>query len=126
MSENNPRAAGDNLRAQILQALEGLLTLHVTTVVGQATVANADRSGAVSTVTLNDASPKLANTVVNTALGDGTTIYTPDFFADAALMAAHQDAVKSAHAVRKDTIDMLKTVLEDFKDVLFPKPEASH
>jgi hypothetical protein len=125
MSESNPAPPGESLRDKILQALDGLLVLHVTTAVGQATVRNSDQSGAVSMVVLTDANPRLANTVINTALGDGTTIYTPEFLADTALMAAHKEAVQAAHDVRKETIAMLKTVLEDFKEVLFPK-QAAH
>jgi hypothetical protein len=120
MSDNTQPSPGERLRQEILKALDGLLILHVTTVVGHATASNADQSGAVSTVTLNDINPKLANSVMNTALGDATTIYTPEFVADAGLMAAHNAAVDAAHKVRKETIDMLKTVLEDFKDVLRP------
>jgi hypothetical protein len=118
----NPPSSAETFRQKIVDALNEVLVLHVTTVIGKAKVTNADRSGAVSTVTLDDDSPHIANTVVNTLIGDSTTIYTPDFLSDQLLVTMHKDAVQTAHNVRKDTIDMLKTVLEDFKDVLSPKP----
>jgi hypothetical protein len=124
VDEKIPPLAGDSLRQKILEALNGLLVLQVTTVVGEATFSSANRSNSLCAVQLTGTNLKIANTVVNTALGDATTIYTPDFFADPALMAAHQDAVKVAHDVREETIGMLKTVLEDFQDLLFPKAGA--
>jgi len=125
MDQVNQSSTGENLRAQILKALDGLVVLNVTTVVGQATVSDVNSSGTVSTVKLTDPNPKIANTVVNTALGDGTTIFSPEFLSDPLLTAAHQSAVDAAHKVRKETIDMLKTVLSDFKDLLFPRPGAA-
>jgi hypothetical protein len=115
--DNSPSPAAE-LRKKISDALNAFLVLHVTTVVGQASVANADDSGAISSIKLTDANQKVANTVINTVLGDGTTIYSPDFVTDQTLVDIHKSAVQTAHDIRKETMDILKSVLQDFKDVL--------
>jgi hypothetical protein len=108
---NDPPPAASNkaaFKAKIIEALNGVFVLHVTTVVGAATVQNADKGGAVSTVTLSGGGEqKVANSVINTVLGDTTHIYSPDFVSDSHMMDLHIAAVAAAREVRKETIDLL-------------------
>jgi hypothetical protein len=96
-----------DFKAEIIKALNGVFVLHVTTVVGAATVQNADNGGAASTVTLGGGEQKVANSVINTVLGDTTHIYSPEFVSDSHMMDLHTTAVAAAREVRKETIDLL-------------------
>ena len=113
----NQPTAGEKLAGNILKAVEAIVVLKVTTLVGPVNLPATDDSGA-TTLTLSGAPQKAGSTVINTVLGDCTTTYSPDFAADADLMAAHKDAVAAAQAVRSATIEILKTVLKDFEDLL--------
>lgn len=121
MDGDNAPPAGETFQDKVRKAVEGVITLHVTTVIGTASIQNAADGGAVSTVVLEAGAPKVANTVINMALGDSTTIYSQDFVSDPALLAIHNTAIETAHTVRKETIDILKTALEDFKDLFSPQ-----
>jgi hypothetical protein len=121
MAGENEQTAGDGLQKRILAALEAVVVLHVTTVVGKAKAGAIGASG-VAEVTLEDGEQKLADTVINTMAGNCVTIYTPDFQADPALMALHKTAIDTAQQVRKDTLDLLKTALTDFEKLLTGKP----
>jgi hypothetical protein len=122
MAGENQPTAGDQLSDKILKAVMGIVVLKVTTMVGTPKPPVTGADGA-TTIELDGAPQKVGSTVINTVLGDSTTIYSPDFAADATLMAAHKDAVEAAHKVRSDTIDILKTILKDFEDIL-KKPAA--
>ena len=109
MAEDNPTPGQQkaDFKAKIIKALDGVFVLHVTTVVGAATVEDADKGGAVSTVTLVGGEQKVANSVINTVLGDTTHIYSPDFVSDSHMMDLHIAAVAAAREVRKETVDLL-------------------
>lgn len=108
-ANNAPTAASKkaDFKAEIIKALNGVFVLHVTTVVGAATVRDADNGGAASTVKLGGGEEKVANTVINTALGDITHIYSPEFLSDSHMMDLHTAAVATAREIRKETIDLL-------------------
>lgn len=113
------RASGQDFYVSALKALNGLFDLSVTTAIGHVsavTLAGTDQ--AVATVRLDDPAPKVASTVINTVTGDMTAVYSGDFASDPALMKMHADALETARAIRKDTIDLLKSVIDDFKDLL--------
>lgn len=113
------RASGQDFYKGALKALNGLFDLSVTTAIGHVSaVTLAETNQAVATVHLDDPAPKVASTVINTVTGDMTAIYSGDFASDPVLMKMHADALETARAIRKDTIDLLKTVIEDFKDLL--------
>jgi hypothetical protein len=120
MDGDNAPAAGAALKDQILKVLNSIVILHVTTVIGSASISDADNSGAVSVVKLDPGGQKIANTVINMAIGDSTTIYSQDFASDPALQDIHKTAVQTAHDIRKETVDILKTLFEDFKDLISP------
>jgi hypothetical protein len=117
-----PVATPETFRQKIIDALNDLLVLHVTTVIGHVGTVQPDESGAISTVGLDDPAPKVANTVINMATGCTTVTYTPDFLADTALMALHTASVQTARDVRKETIALLKTALDNFEALLTKKP----
>jgi hypothetical protein len=94
----------ETFRQKIIDALNDLMVLHVTTAVGHVGTVQSDSGGAISTVALDDPAPKVANTVVDMATGCTTVTYTPDFTADAALMALHAAAVQTSREVRIETI----------------------
>ena len=110
MADGNPpdvAAQKSDFKARIIRAINGVFVLHVTTVVGAATVHNADDGSATSTVTLDGGEQKVANTVINTALGDSTHLYTPEFLSDPHMMELHAAAVTTSREVRKESIDLL-------------------
>jgi hypothetical protein len=109
-------------RQGIVDALNGLLVLHVTTVIGHVGRIATSGAGAVTTVALDDSAPKVASTVINMAIGDITTTYTPDFISNADLMKLHADAIQTARDVRKETITLLKTALSELEGLLTKKP----
>jgi hypothetical protein len=115
-------ATPETFRQKIIDALNDLLVLHVTTVIGHVGTVQSDTSGAISTVGLDDAAPKVASTVVNMATGCTTVTFTPDFCADPALMSMHTASVQTARDVRKETITLLKTALDNFEALLNKKP----
>jgi hypothetical protein len=115
-------ATPETFRQKIIDALNDLLVLHVTTVIGHVGTVQSDESGAISTVGLDDPAPKVANTVINMATGCTTVTYTPDFLADTALMALHTASVQTARDVRKETIVLLKEALDNFEALLNKKP----
>jgi hypothetical protein len=119
-----PVATPETFRQKIIDALNDLLVLHVTTVIGHVGTVQSHASGAISTVGLDDPAPKVANTVINMVTGCSTVTYTPDFLADAALMALHTASVKTARDVRTETIALLKTALDNFEALLNKKPGA--
>ena len=125
MDGDNAPPVGETFQDKVRKAVEGVVTLHVTTVIGSVSIQKAEDGGAVSFVKLDDGGQKVANTVINMALGDSTTIYGHDFVSDPALLAMHNTAIETAHTVRKETIDILKTVFEDFKDVFSSQPSQA-
>jgi hypothetical protein len=118
MDGDNEPAPKETLEQKVVKALNEIFVLHVTTVIGSAAIANADDSSAVSIVKLEPGDQKIGNTVINTLIGDSTTIYSPDFITDSALVDLHKTGVQTAQDVRNKTIDILKSLLKDFKDYL--------
>jgi hypothetical protein len=119
-----PTATPETFRQKIIDALNDLLVLHVTTVIGHVGTVKPDSGGAISTVELDDPSPKVGNTVINMATGCTSVTFTPDFSADAVLMTMHSNAVQTAREVRKETIALLKAALDNFEALLNRKPTA--
>ncbi len=115
-------SAADTFRQKIIDALNNLVVLHVTTAIGHVGTVTVSEAGAVATVGLDDPAPKVANSVINTVTGDSTETFTPDFVGNPDLMTLHANAVQTARDVRKETIALLKTVLQDFESLLTRKP----
>ena len=119
-----PAATPETFRQKIIDALNDMMVLHVTTVIGHVGTVKLEGSGAISRVGLDDTAPKVANTVINMATGCTSITFTPDFSADAALMALHAGSVQTARDVRKETIALLKAALDNFEALLNRKPGA--
>jgi hypothetical protein len=119
-----PAATLETFRQKIIDALNEMMVLHVTTVIGHVGSVQSGGDGAISTVGLDDPAPKVANTVINMVTGCTTITYTPDFSADAALMTLHANSVQTARDVRKETIALLKAALDNFEALLNRKPGA--
>jgi hypothetical protein len=117
-----PAATPETFRQKIIDALNEMMVLHVTTVIGHVGSVQSGGDGTISTVGLDDPAPKVANTVINMATGCTTITYTPDFSADAALMALHASSVKTSREVRAETIALLKVALDNFEALLNRKP----
>jgi hypothetical protein len=104
----------------VKQAVISLVQLRVTTIVGTASAKFAGSLADVTEIDVEAADQAVACTTINTALGDCTLIQSPIFITDASYKALHEDAVKSAIAIRADTIALLKDAWAAFEKLLKP------
>jgi hypothetical protein len=110
----------NTLRDNLRTAIDNVVILRVTTVIGAITIdaAHCNDDSATTSVTIAADGAECGHTVINTVLGDCTYSYTPNFFANTAMMQAHADAVQAAHTVRRETIEIMKSALKELETLL--------
>ena len=107
------------LMQRIERALENLVVLRVTTVVGNVTATGADQFNQITGLKIAPDDQQVASTSINMLLGDSSLILSPSFVDNAAYKALHSEAVTQALSIRKQTVDLLKDAYESFKDKIF-------
>ena len=101
------------------KAVENLVVLRVTTVVGTVNAKGADDFDQVTGLTLAQGDQQVCSTSINMLLGDCSLILSQVFVDNAAYKQLHADAVTQAKEVRQQTITLLKEAFDAFKDKLF-------
>jgi hypothetical protein len=110
----------DEFRAKIIRALENIVTLRVTTVVGPVKIKNLDDFNAVTEVVLpDDKVLEVASTAINLVLGDITQVRTEKFAQDPAYAKLHDDALVAARSIIADNLATLKEVLVGLEKILW-------
>lgn len=114
-----PKAStAETIRQRVLAAVENLVNLRVTTVVGGVQAIDVDEFHRVTTLRLQPGEQSVASSSIDMVLGDSSTIVSPIFVQDAAFQKLHADARAQAEEVRKNTIDMLVKVYKELADKL--------
>lgn len=108
------------LLERIGKAVENLVVLRVTTVIGTVSATGADQFDQITGLNLAPEGQQVSCTSINMLLGDCSLILSPNFVDNPAYKQLHDDSVKQALDVREQTIDLLKQAFEAFKDKLFP------
>ena len=116
-----PRVADqpEGILERIEKAVENLVVLRVTTVVGTVNARGADDFDQVTGLTLAQGDQQVCSTSINMLLGDCSLILSQVFVDNAAYKQLHADAVTQAKEVRQQTITLLKEAFDAFKDKLF-------
>jgi hypothetical protein len=106
--------------AKVLAALEGMVTLRVTTVVGPVKLQAVDDFNARTTAIMPaDQVVDCATTAINLVQGDITQIRTQKFVDDAAFSKLHDDAMLTARTIIADNIGALKEAILALEKVLW-------
>jgi hypothetical protein len=110
----------DEFRAKIIRALENVVTLRITTVIGPVKIKNLDELNAATEVELpDDKVVECASTAINLVLGDITQIRTEKFAQDAAYAKLHDDALTAARNIIADNLATLKEALLGLEKILW-------
>ncbi len=102
----------DKAYAKLGAIIDEIVILRVTTVVGTVTAAGAGDVGEPTVITVAPEGQLVAHSAINTALGDMNVVLSKGFLDDAALMALHNQALADSRAIRKDSIDMLRSAIQ--------------
>ena len=110
---NDSRSASLLAKAfeQLEKAVEKIVILRVTTVMGTVTTKGAGDPMSDTEVTVDPAGQLVAYTAINTALGDANVVISKGFLEDEALNKLHTQALADARAIRKESIDMLRSAI---------------
>ena len=122
MGDSNGAGALERLQTKVYTALENLVTLRVTTVVGKVAVEVKDSGGdplSVRVTGVDNATTECATTAINMVDGDVTEIRSEKFAAGGELAKLHDDAVANATKIMQGNIETLKQALTSLKGVLF-------
>ena len=115
----NPPSRSDFM-AKVLAALEGMVTLRVTTVVGPVKLQAVDDFNARTTASMPaDQVVDCATTAINLVQGDITQIRTQRFVDDAAFSKLHDDAMQTARTIIAANISALKEAVLTLEKVLW-------
>jgi len=97
---------------QLAKIIDEIVVLRVTTVVGAVTATNAADPGTATTITVAPEGQLVAHYAVNTALGDANIVISKGFLEDDALARLHAQALTDSRAIRKESIEMLRSAIE--------------
>lgn len=121
MPDTGPATGGSNDATESLlqkayeqlgKIIDAIVVLRVTTVVGTVTAANVTDPMQPTTITVEPGGQLVAHSAINTALGDADLVYSKGFLEDATLTKLHDDALAQSRAIRKDSMDMLRSVID--------------
>ena len=119
---NNP--AGTTIGGTLLKRMETIvdkiLILGITTVIGDVTDGEVTNEDGHLKVKFSVNPQQVACTTINMALGDLTTVYSPQFADNAAYAKLHSDNLAIARGVRSDTMDLLLKGVEAVKALAKP------
>ena len=102
----------DRAYHQLGAIIDEIIILRVTTVVGTVTAENVSDPMQRTKINVEPAGQLVAHTAVNTALGDANLVFSKGFIDDEALIKLHNDALQQSRAIRKDSMDMLRSAIE--------------
>jgi len=97
---------------QLGKIIDDIVILRVTTVVGTVSAANVTDPMQPTTITIEPGGQLVAHSAINTALGDAGLVFSKGFLDDATLTKIHNDALDQSRAIRKDSMDMLRSAIE--------------
>lgn len=98
--------------AKIAQAIENVMTLRVTTIVGAIEVTSLDDTNAKTGFKFpNNAAPDCATTSINLLEGDITQVRTEKFATDPVYAKIHDDALAAARQIVADNLAALKSAI---------------
>jgi hypothetical protein len=120
VGETNPPPAGNSPTSSILQKayaqleklVENIVSLRVTTVVGTVTAADVADPSMPTRITIDPAGQLVAHSAINTALGDANIVMSKGFLEDEALNKLHAQALADSRAIRKESVDMLRSAID--------------
>ncbi len=102
----------DKAYHQLGSIIDEIIILRVTTVVGTVTADNVADPLQRTKINVEPTGQLVAHTAVNTALGDANLVFSKGFLDDEALTKLHNDALQQSRAIRKDSMDMLRSAIE--------------
>jgi len=106
---------GGTLLNRLATIAEKILILRTTTVIGDVTNGTVTDNDGHLKVNFSVNPQQVACTTINMALGDLTTVYSPQFADNAAYAKLHSDNLAIARGVRSDTMDLLLKAVEAVK-----------
>ena len=119
MSDSAPPATRasltSNIATKIAQAIENIMTLRVTTVVGLVQVKSLDDSNGRTRLDFpngpDNRMPDCATTSINLVGGDITQVRSPIFVTDPTYAKIHDDALIAARAIVSDNLAALQSAI---------------
>jgi hypothetical protein len=105
---------------QLGKIIDAIVILRVTTVVGTVSAGNVTDPMQATTITIEPTGQLVAHSAINTALGDADLVFSKGFLDDATLTKIHTDALEQSRAIRKDSMDMLRSAI----DAILGRPAA--
>lgn len=109
-----------DIRARVLAALQNLLTLRVTTVVGPVRLRGVDDFNARTEIVFpDDQVVESASTAINLVAGDITQVRTTRFAEDPAYAKLHDDSLAAARAIISSNVATLKEALTGLERLLW-------
>lgn len=102
----------DRAYEKLGKIIDDIVILRVTTVVGAVTAAGVGDVGEATVITVAPEGQLVAHSAINTALGDMNVVLSKGFLDDATLMELHKQALADSRAIRKDSIEMLRSAIQ--------------
>lgn len=102
----------DRAYAKLGAIIDEIVILRVTTVVGTVTAAGAGDVGEPTVITIAPEGQLVAHSAINTVLGDMNVVLSKGFLDDAALMELHKQALADSRAIRRDSIELLRSAIQ--------------
>jgi hypothetical protein len=118
---NTPAANTKTISDKIATAIERVMTLRITTVVGLVTATNANDGHMGSDIQLPPGPHECDTTTVDLLQGDITQIKTEKFISDPAYARMHDDALTAGRQIVADNLSALKSAIIGLEKFL-PKP----
>ena len=109
----------DSFLSRVERIAANLVILKVTTVIGTfESVIGADETHRVTVIKAASNNQQVASISINMALGDTSQVVSQSFVENPIYMKMHIDALVQARAVRQETIELLRTIYKEFRDML--------
>lgn len=105
------QSTADMIYEKLRSIVEEIVILRVTTVVGEITASDIGDVRKPTIVTVAPQGQVVAQASINTALGNMDVTMSKGFLEDAKLVALHMQSLADARAIRKDTIEMLRSAI---------------
>jgi hypothetical protein len=122
-----PDATVASIGAKLASAIENVLTLRVTTIVGAIQVTDFDNTTDKAKIAFiapgaNTPATECATTSINLLAGDITQVRTEKFVTDPVYAKIHDDALTAARSIVSDNLAALKSALIGLEKFL-PNPK---